>query len=182
MKVEKFCDELGLVNTESTSLLGTNKNYSSKSRFIESINQIELRAKNEIFENYFNLGESLTKCLKINSQDFNNVIGKEIIRKFSSIDSSIKGQILTHFFDFGKELSGFFERYPQKKPKNLLAEEIDVAHNALKIYNIFNEIGKNKIKQIKTFSVSTVGKFTKNEVNFIIDANKKFLMDNDTHV
>ncbi|CAG8552432.1 9090_t:CDS:1 [Racocetra fulgida] len=182
MRIERFCDELGIDKyPELIPLLGTNNmNYSSKSGFIESINKIESQAKNEIFEKYFYLGESLVKCLNSDSQDF-NMNDEEIIRKFASIDSSAKKQIYIHLFKLGKELSEFFEHSPQEKPKNLFPEEIEVAQNAIKIYSIFVKIGIEKIKLIRTFTVSTVGKFTNNEVKSIVATYKKFSAKNDNH-
>ncbi len=148
--------------------------------FIDSVNEIESKARQEVLEKYFILGEALAECLKNQRKPKDRSV-EVIVEKFSSIkfDEEIcKHYINLDIFGRGLTLSEFFDRHSRKRPQNLLPEEIKCAHNALKVYSIFNEIngiGKGNIKRIKMVSVSSIGNFTKNE---IIDIIEKFKIAN----
>ncbi|CAG8481203.1 14201_t:CDS:2 [Ambispora leptoticha] len=50
-------------------------------------------------------------------------------------------------------------------------------HSALNIYRIFSseDIGRDKIQQIRSFTLSSIGKFTDNEIKIIKERSKKIL-------
>ncbi|POG74281.1 hypothetical protein GLOIN_2v1873721 [Rhizophagus irregularis DAOM 181602=DAOM 197198] len=177
LKVKKFNEELN----ENTPLQYNKKSVDDKSKsFIESVNDIEFNANQQIFEEYYNLGEALEKCLRGNvSPGYSQRPEyKEIIEKFSFIKSDVE-KILNHYIDFynsgsGLTLKKFFAKYPKQKHKNLSDEEIYVAHNALKVYCIFNKIDKGKIEKFKKFPAHSIGKFTRNEIfEIIVEVEKK---------
>jgi hypothetical protein len=177
--IEEFCDELDLIRSdESTPLISANKSR-AKPGFLETI---EFKANQEVIKSYFNFGKALAEFLR-NQEDPQEF--EEIIQKFSPIKSHVEDtkKILEYYFNppkegqyyfnppkEGLELSEFFKIHPQKKP---LDEEIKISHGALKIYVIFDAVGKGKIDQIRKFSASTIGNFTKYDVFDIIKkANK----------
>ena len=123
-----------------------------------------------MFENKNNLDNTKNKKKYI----------EEIVNKFTKIEDTKK--IRDRYIDLerGFTLVEFFNKNPKEKQDlDLSEEEIKAAHNALNVYTIFSRIGRDKIKQVKTFSVSSIGKFNRNEIIEII---KKFNKNNESMV
>ena len=70
-------------------------------------------------------------------------------------EKKAKGQV----YDF------IIKQVPGIKRKNLCKQ----TQKALKIYNLFEKIGINKIQHIKTYSAGTVSRFTNLQIQTIID-------------
>ena len=124
-----------------------------------------------VLNEYFSFGEALVERLKgqtpNDTQREQSIM--EIVNKFPSTETE---EIRKHYIELDKFIRGltldeFFYNYPRKM-QGLTAEEVTLAHNALKIYSIFNSIGRDKIKLIKTFSATTIGKFHRDEIVKII--------------
>ncbi|CAG8663551.1 4165_t:CDS:2 [Rhizophagus irregularis] len=175
LRINKFCKEFILENPANES----------KSKFVEKVNEIESKSKKEILYKHFELGKALVDHIFSEAEDKSpeeSVDEKivDIVKKFSlksfffHPDVKIIKQHYMEFSEFqrGLTLAEFFDRYPQIRHRELISKEIDAAHNALKVYSIFNDekgIGKDKIKLTKTFSDSSIGKLTRNEIFNIIE-------------
>ncbi|RIA81252.1 hypothetical protein C1645_790831 [Glomus cerebriforme] len=183
LRVKKFCKEIkeesisAEYSTEETPLIVSQPvDSTGQLEFIKSVNEIKSEANRKVLNKYFSLGEALAECLE-NPQNSQRVPNKDsdiedIVKKFSYIESDVK-EICKHYIKLkevgrGLTLTEFFDKHSRKIKQNLFTEEINVAHNALKVYSIFKGIGKKRINQIKTVSASSIGKFTRNEIIKII--------------
>lgn len=186
LRIERFYNELkSNLPSEKTPLMN-DKQDKHKTDFVNSIDQIESKARQEVLIKYFELGEELSKWLNNDDSDkpdnpdnTDNSGIAGIINKFRRSIKSDKKEIKKYYLDFqrfhrGITLPEFFEK--NTRPKELIDKEIKTAHNALKVYSVFNGIkqidpvGSDKlINRIKTFSASSIGEFTRNEIFNIID-------------
>jgi hypothetical protein len=185
LRINKFCKEFILENPANES----------KSEFVKKVNEIESESKKKILRKHFDLGKALVDQLFHEKPPVASVDEgiREIVEKFSFksnfifplFNPDVKSSIKQHYMEFsefqrGLTLAEYFDRYPYTRHKKLLSKEIDAAHNALKIYSIFNDendkgnddkgikgIGECKIELTKTLSDSFIGKLTRNEIHNI---------------
>jgi hypothetical protein len=98
----------------------------------------------------------------------------------------VKREVIKSYYNFGKALEDRYDHYKKNNPKRtaqaLVNKEVrkqlpdsvsdDLLRKkkewALKIYNLFNEIGKHKIQRIKSFSVSSISKLSQDDIDHIL--------------
>lgn len=96
-----------------------------------------------------------------------------------------KWDVIRSYFNFGKVLDDLYNYYKKDNPKRtaqaLVNKEVreqlpnvsDDAlrkkkERALKIFELFNEIGEDKFQKIKSFSASTISKLSQDETDKIL--------------
>ncbi|RIB30536.1 hypothetical protein C2G38_2152525 [Gigaspora rosea] len=174
-------DDLGLGSPITVSPLLDQKDpllYKSrtqKKRIIESSYKSDKRQKSTTKEDESSTVKKLIKELKDDSvnkdlifppqlsEDSYTYLYKEIVK--AEANNNIASQkLLNYYFQFGKKLSDRLNYY--KNEKNI---EIKQTEKAKKIYELFIEIGIDKMEWVKSYSALTISKLSWESIDYIVD-------------
>src|SRR5215216_2427752 len=110
----------------------------------------------------------------------------DVIVKMEERTENANRDILKSYFNFGKALDDCFNRYKKDNPnrtaqalvnnevRNQLPDTVSESalrkkkERALKIFELFNAIGEDKIQRIKSFTVSAISKLDPDEIDKIL--------------
>ena len=110
---------------------------------------------------------------------YQNIINAEEISKKTT------QEVILHYFYFGKALEERFNHYKKNNPKRtaqgLVNNEVriqlpSVSQSLLrktkertqKIYDLFNEIGVDKIKRIQSFTAVTLSSISQDDIDYVL--------------
>ncbi|CAI2189293.1 8606_t:CDS:1, partial [Funneliformis geosporum] len=110
----------------------------------------------------------------------------DVIIKMEERIENVNRDILKSYFNFGKALDDCFNRYKKdnpnctaqalvnKKVRKQLSDTVSdntlrkKKERALKIFELFNAIGEDKIQRIKSFTASAISKLDQDEIDKIL--------------
>ncbi|RIB11845.1 hypothetical protein C2G38_2202369 [Gigaspora rosea] len=142
-----------ITNAEAFSLRETSDNCKSR----------PYRAKNiiNLYQNACNAEESAMKanqeeilCWCLYAKGFKYLV-RDFMTKYNIGEKKAKGLV----YDF------IIEQLPNTKRENLCKQ----TQRAIKIFNLFEKIGTDKVQYIKTYSANSISKFTNEELQKVID-------------
>ncbi|EXX69030.1 hypothetical protein RirG_099620 [Rhizophagus irregularis DAOM 197198w] len=89
-----------------------------------------------------------------------------------------KQNVIKSYYNFGKALEDHYDHYKKNNPKrtaqallpNSVSDDLFQKKKewALKIYDLFSEIGEHMIQRIKSFSVASISKLSQNDIDHIL--------------
>ena len=110
----------------------------------------------------------------------------DVIVKMEERTENANRDVLKSYFNFGKALDDCFNRYKKDNPnrtaqalvnnevRNQLPDTVSESalrkkkERALKIFELFNAIGEDKIQRIKSFTASAISKLDPDEIDKIL--------------
>ncbi|CAG8766199.1 13038_t:CDS:1, partial [Gigaspora rosea] len=151
------------LSSDQKSTCITNAEASSLRETLDNCESRPYRAKNiiNLYQNACNAEESAMKanqeeilCWCLYAKEFKDLVG-DFMTKYNVSEKKAKGLVY-----------GFIiEQLPNTKRENLCKQ----TQRAIKIFNLFEKIGTDKVQYIKTYSANSISKFTNEELQKVID-------------
>ncbi|CAG8557779.1 12831_t:CDS:2 [Cetraspora pellucida] len=162
-EMNNFLDEKNKAKVYQKSACITNTEASSLRKTSDNCKNRPYRAKNiiKLYQNACNAEESVMKanqeeilCWCLYAKEFKDLF-RYFMTKYNIGEKKAKGLV----YDF------IIEQLLNTKQENLCKQ----TQRAIKIFNLFEKIGTDKIQYIKTYSVNFISKFTNKELQKVID-------------